>query len=54
MLLPKDMVDERKRGATTVQTLTIAEQSNAELKKKLADEEYARKSVNAALEGAQR
>ena len=37
-----------------MQTLTVAEQSNAELKKKLADEEHARKSADAALEGAQR
>ena len=37
-----------------MQTLTVAEQSNVELKKRLADEEHARKSANAALEGAQR
>ena len=37
-----------------MQTLTVAEQSNAELKKKLADEEHARKSADAALKGAQR
>ena len=37
-----------------MQTLTIAEQSNAELKKKLADKEHARWSADSALEGAQR
>ena len=44
--------DERKRRAIAVQTLNIAEQSNAELKKKLADEEHTRKSADSALEGA--
>ena len=37
-----------------MQTLTVAEQSKAELKKKLANEEHARKSADVALEGAQR
>ena len=37
-----------------MQTLNIAEQSNVELKKKLANEEHARKSADSALEGAQR
>ena len=37
-----------------VQTLTIAENSNVELKKKLAIEKQARKSVDSALEGAER
>ena len=36
-----------------VQTLTIAENSNIELKKKLAIEKQARKSVDSALEGAE-
>ena len=36
-----------------MQTLNVAEQSNAELKKKLADEEHAQKSADSALEGAQ-
>ena len=35
-----------------MQTLTIAENSNAELKKKLADEEHARRSADSALDGA--
>ena len=34
--------------------LTIAENNNAELKKKLASEEHAYRSVDSALEGAQR
>ena len=37
-----------------VQTLTIVENSNAELKKKLAAEEQAQKSADSALEGAKR
>ena len=46
--------DERKKRTTTVQTLTIAEQSNVQLKKKLAEEEHARNSVESALENTQR
>ena len=37
-----------------MQTLNVAEQSNVELKKRLADEEHAWKSANSALQGAQR
>ena len=37
-----------------MQTLAIAENSNAELKKKLTAEEQARKSADSALEGAER
>ena len=37
-----------------MQTLNIVEQNNAELKKKLADEEHACRSADSALEGAQR
>ena len=37
-----------------MQTLTIAENSNAELKTKLAAEEQAQKSADSALEGAER
>ena len=37
-----------------MQTLNIVEQSNAELKKNLANEKHARKSVDSALEGSQR
>ena len=37
-----------------MQTLTIVNQSNAELKKKLVDEEHARRSADSVLEGAQR
>ena len=41
--------DEKKRRVAAVQTLTIAENSNADLKKKLTAEEQARKSVGAAF-----
>ena len=37
-----------------MQTLTVAEQSNAKMKKKLADEEHTRKRADVALKGAQR
>ena len=37
-----------------MQTLTIVDQINAELKKKLVDEEHARRSADSALEGVQR
>ena len=37
-----------------MQTLNVVEQSNAKLKKKLADEEHTWKSANSALEGAQK
>ena len=46
--------DERKRRAATVQTLAVAENSNTSLKKKLTVEEQVRKSVDLALEGAER
>ena len=45
--------DERKRRVVAVQTLTIAENSNANLKQKLKDEEQARKSYDSALKGAE-
>ena len=44
--------DERKRS-NAVQTLAIAKNSNADLKKKLKAEEYARKSADTALKGAE-
>ena len=37
-----------------MQTLNIAEQSNAKLKKKLVEEEHARKSADSALEGVEK
>ena len=37
-----------------MQTLTIVENSNTDLKKRLAAEEKARKSANAALNGAEK
>ena len=52
--LYQQLDDERKRRIATVQTLTIAENSNIDLKKKLTAEEQAWKSVDAALEGAER
>ena len=46
--------DKRKRKVVAVQTLAVAETSNADLKKKLTAEEQARKSTDSALEGAER
>ena len=45
--------EERKRRSTAVQTLTIAENSNANLKQKLKAEEQAKKSAEAVLKGAE-
>ena len=45
--------DERKRRSTAVQTLAIAEGSNADLKQKLKAEEQARKNSDAALKSAE-
>ena len=45
--------DERKRRVAVVQTLTIAESSNADLKQKLKDEEQARRSSESTLKGAE-
>ena len=45
--------DERKRRIAAVQTLTIAENSNTDLRKKLTTEEQARKSANSALKSAE-
>ena len=46
--------EERKRRATAVQTLVVAENINADLKKKLAAEEQARKSADLTLDRAER
>ena len=45
--------DERKRRVSAVQTLTIAENSNADLREKLKAEEQERKSADAALKSAE-
>ena len=45
--------DERKRRVSAVQTLTIAENSNADLREKLKVEEQQRKSAEVALKGAE-
>ena len=45
--------DERKRRVAVVQTLAIAEDSNADLRQKLKAEEQARKSSDSALKGAE-
>ena len=46
--------DERKKRATTVQTLTQSEQNLADARKKLLAKEQARKSADSALEGYQK
>ena len=45
--------EERKRRSTAVQTLTIAENNNADFKQKLKAEEQAKRSAEAALKGAE-
>ena len=45
--------DERKRRVAVMQTLTIAENSNADLKEKLKAEEQQRKSADSALKSAE-
>ena len=45
--------EERRRRISAVQTLTIAEKINADLKEKLKTEEQQRKSAEAALKGAE-
>ena len=52
--LSQQLDKERKRRATAVQTLTIAENSNTDLRKKLIVQEQARKSADAALKGAEK
>ena len=46
--------DKRKIRVTAMQTLAVAKNSNADLKKKLTAEEQARKSVDSALDSAER
>ena len=46
--------DEKKKRASTVQTLTQSEQDLADARKKLLTEEQARKSVDSTLEGYQK
>ena len=52
--LSQQLDDEKKRRVVAVQTLTIAENSNADLRKKLTVEEQARKSTDATLKGAEK
>ena len=52
--LSQQLDEERKRRATAMQTLAITENNNIDLKKKLIVEEQARKSVDAALKGAEK
>ena len=52
--LSQQLDEERKRRAAAVQTLTIVENSNTDLKKRLTIEEQARKSADAALEGVEK
>ena len=48
------MDDERKRRVQAVQSFNIANPSIKDLRKKLAEEEKARKRADAALKGAKR
>ena len=46
--------EERKMRVAAVQTLAVAKNSNANLKKKLTAEEQARKSADSALDSAEK
>ena len=50
----QQLEDERNKRTAAVQKLTIVENSNAELKKKLIEEEHARHSADSALDGVRR
>ena len=52
--LYQQLDEERKRRAAVMQTLTIVENSNTDLKKRLTAEEQAWKSADSALEVAER
>ena len=52
--LSQQLDDEKKWRVAAVQTFTIAENNNADLKKKLTAEEQARKSVDTALKGTEK
>ena len=52
--ISQQLDEERKRRMAVVQTLTIAENSNTDLKKSLATEEQARKRADTALNGAEK
>ena len=52
--LSQQLDEERKRKATDVQTLAIAKNNNTDLRKRLAAEEQARKSADAALKGVEK
>ena len=52
--LSQQLDEERKRRATAVQTLTIAENKNTDLRKRLTAEEQARKSADPALKDAEK
>ena len=52
--LSQQLDNERKQRFAAMQTLTIAENSNVGLRKKLTAEEQARKSADVALKGAEK
>ena len=52
--LYQQLDDERMRRAAAVRTLTITENSNTDLRKKLIAKEQARKSADSILKGAER
>ena len=51
--IAQQLDDERKRRVSAVQTLTIVENNNADLREKLKAEEQQRKSAEVALKGAE-
>ena len=51
--ISQQLDDERKRRVAAVQTLTIAESNNADLKQKLKAKEQERKNADSALKSAE-
>ena len=52
--ISQQLDDEKKRRMVALQTLSIAENSNTDLKKKLTAEEQAKKSAEVALKGVEK
>ena len=52
--ISQQLDEERKRRIAAMQTLTIVENSNTDLKKRLVAEEQARKNTDVALNGVEK
>ena len=52
--ISQQLDDERNRRVAAMQTLTIVENSNTDLRKKLTAKEQAKKSMEATLKGVEK